>query len=89
MDWGFDDILMGDFQIPPSPSISISQENLPNSRANKDEEGIFSDTFVSDDPMTDRDNNERHSPASTSIPKLSTSEKKKMIDKVKATPIYK
>ena len=74
MDWGFDDILMGDFQIPPSPSISISQENLPNSRANKDEEGIFSDTFVSDDPMTDRDNNERHSPASTSIPKLSTSE---------------
>ena len=40
MDWALDDILMGDFQIPPSPPIQISQEPFSNSSDNKDE-GMF------------------------------------------------
>ena len=50
MDWALDDILMGDFQIPPSPPIQISQESLPNSSDNKDD-GMFTGDPGSDPSM--------------------------------------
>ena len=37
MDWGLDDILMSDFQIPHSPTNSIPQEGLSDSNDNKDD----------------------------------------------------
>ena len=38
MDWALDDILMGEFQIPPSPSMQISEESMPNSCDAKNDE---------------------------------------------------
>ena len=38
MDWALDDILMGEFQIPPSPSMQISEESMPNSCDTKNDE---------------------------------------------------
>ena len=55
MDWALDDILMGEFQIPPSPQIQISHESMLNSSDTNDGE-IFSGNSGFDPHHTVHDN---------------------------------
>ena len=70
MDWALDDILMGEFQIPPSPQIQISHESMLNSSDTNDGE-IFSGNSGFDPHHTIHDNASVSVSETTSVSKPS------------------
>ena len=65
MDWALDDILMGEFQIPPSPSMQISEESMPNSCDTKNDE-IYAGNSGSNPSHITQENDSMNLPETTS-----------------------